>query len=226
VITAIFFDAMGTLITLKCTVGENYAYVGEQIGLGVDAAAFDRAFQQKWCTIKARAPISGPREDDDKDWWRKLVFQLLDKVAPQSSELDRDNFFELAYEHFAAPSVWQLHPDATDVITGLYPRFRLAIVSNWDGRLRFVLEHLGIGRFFEQLFISSEVGADKPDPEIFRRALRLMKLSPTEVLHVGDDPHHDWAAAEACGLRVFRLDHRERHLRGLLELTVTGSHRD
>ena len=57
-----------------------------------------------------RAAIDGPRENDDKGWWRELVDLVLDQAAPSLSEFDRDNFFEIAYEHFAEAGVWELYP--------------------------------------------------------------------------------------------------------------------
>ena len=95
-----------------------------------------------------RAAIDGPRENDDKGWWRELVDLVLDQVAPSLSEFDRDNFFEIAYEHFAEAGVWELYPEVPDVLEQLQPRFQLAVISNFDGRLRFILEHLGISKFF------------------------------------------------------------------------------
>jgi putative hydrolase of the HAD superfamily len=84
--------------------------------------------------------------------------------------------------------------------------------------LRLILQHLGISKFFSQVFISSELGTDKPDPEIFRRALTIMQLNADEVLHVGDDPERDWKAAASGGLSVFRLDRPRNSLRDLLNL--------
>ena len=123
----------------------------------------------------------------------------------QLNELDRDNFFEVAYEHFAEAGVWELYPEVPEVLEQLRPRFQLAVISNFDGRLRFILQHLGISKYFSHIFISSELGADKPDPEIFRRALKLMHLNANEVLHVGDDPERDWKAAEAGWLVGFSI---------------------
>jgi putative hydrolase of the HAD superfamily len=68
------------------------------------------------------------------------------------------------------------------------------------------------------VFISSELGADKPDPEIFRRALKGMHLKANEVLHVGDDPERDWKAAKEAGLLVFQLYRPRNSLRDLLKL--------
>jgi len=220
-IKAVFFDAVGTLFRLTKTVGDHYDYVGGEVGLDLDAQNLERAFHTAWKQMPQRAAIDGPRENDDKGWWRELVDRVLEQVAPSLSELDRDNFFEIAYEHFAEAGVWELYPEVLRVLEELRPRFQLAVVSNFDGRLRFILEHLGVSKFFANVFISSELGADKPDPEIYGRALKLMNLKPNEVLHVGDDPERDWDAATAAGLSIFRLDRPKNSLRDLLAL---GNH--
>jgi putative hydrolase of the HAD superfamily len=215
-IKAIFFDAVGTLFHLTKTVGDHYALVGREIGLTLDAHQLDRAFYNAWEQMPPRAAIDGPRPNDDKGWWRKLVNLVLDQAAPWLSELDRDNFFEIAYEHFAEAGVWELYPEVVDVLEKLQPRFPLSVISNFDGRLRFILQHLGVSEFFAHVFVSSEIGADKPDPGIFRRALKFTRLEPHQVLHVGDDSERDWKAAEAAGLLIFRLDREKNSLRDLL----------
>lgn len=217
-IKALFFDAAGTLLYLTKTVGDHYAQVGEEIGLDLNAKALDQAFAAAWKAARPRPAIEGPREDDDKGWWRDLVEQVLAEAAPGLHELDRDNFFEIAYEHFAEASVWNIFPEVAESLATLHKKFVLAIVSNFDGRLRLILEHLGISRYFHHVFISSELGADKPDPLIFRRALRVAGFAASEVMHIGDDPERDWKAAEGAGLRVFRLQRPETSLRDLAAL--------
>jgi putative hydrolase of the HAD superfamily len=216
VIRAILFDAAGTLFYLTKTVGDHYAYVGREVGLELDAQKLDSAFHAAWQQMPRRPAIDGPRKNDDKGWWRELVGHVVDQVAPSVNELDRDDFFEVAYEHFAEPGVWELYPEVPGLLEELAPHFRLAVISNFDGRLRLILQHLGISNYFSYIFISSELGADKPDPEIFRRALKIMHLNADEVLHVGDDPDRDWKAAAAAGVLVFRLDRPRNSLRDLL----------
>jgi putative hydrolase of the HAD superfamily len=213
---AVFFDAAGTLFYLTKTVGDHYALVGEEVGLNLDAKKLDAAFHSAWAKMPPRKAIDGPRENDDKDWWRELTDLVLREVAPEIGELDRDNFFEVAYEHFAESGVWELYPDVIDVLEQLHRRFQLAIVSNFDGRLRVILERLGISKYFGHIFISSEIGADKPDPEIFRRAVKFLGWQPGDVLHVGDDPERDWHAAAIAGLSTFKLGRTRNSLRDLL----------
>src|SRR6266496_951152 len=220
---AIFFDAVGTPFRLTKTVGDHYAYVGRKVGLDLNPQNLGRAFHTAWKKMPQRAAIDGPRENDDKGWWRELVDLVLDQVAPSLSEFDRDNFFEIAYEHFAEAGVWERYQEVPGVLEQLRRRFQLAVISNFDGRLRFILQHLGISKFFTHIFISSEIGADKPDPEIFRRALNLIDLKPDEVLHVGDDPKRDWEAASKAGLSIFGLDRPKNSLQDLVTtLTENG----
>jgi putative hydrolase of the HAD superfamily len=218
VIKAILFDAAGTLFYLTKTVGDHYAYVSREIGLDLDARQLDRAFHTAWQQMPRRPAIDGPRENDDKGWWHELVGRVFDQVAPSLSKLDRDNFFEIAYEHFAEAGVWKLYPEVLDALEQLRERFQLAVISNFDGRLRLILQNLGISKYFAHVFISSELGADKPDLEIFHRALKLMQLNANEVLHVGDDPERDWKAAKEAGLLVFQLDRPKNSLRDLLKM--------
>jgi putative hydrolase of the HAD superfamily len=177
VIEAIFFDAVGTLFHLRRSVGYHYALVGAEIGLKLDEQELERAFLLAWSQMPARVAIAGPRENDDKDWWRELVDLVLDQSAPSLGQLDRDNYFEIAYTHFAEAGVWESYPEVLDALGKLHSRFQLSVVSNFDGRLRMILEHLDISKFFSHVFVSSEIGTYKPDPVIFRRALGFINVS-------------------------------------------------
>jgi len=222
-IKTIFFDAAGTLIYLPKSAGQHYAFVGERIGLQLNAIALDHAFAACWRETPARPAIDGPREDDDKGWWRELVDRVLEKVAPGLNDLDRDAYFEAVYAHFAEPGVWDLYPEVTKVLEALSGRFELAVISNFDGRLRMIFEHLGVSRFFSHVFLSSELGADKPDPEIYRRSLKLSGAKPEETLHVGDDPVRDWEGATVAGLFVFQLRRPQVSLHNLLPRLATSA---
>ena len=215
---ALFFDAAGTLIRLTKSVGQHYALVAKRQGLFLDAAALDRAFAQVWQEMPLRPATSEPREDDDKGWWRDLVERLLERVTSGLDPLDHDTFFEAAYGHFAEAGVWELFPEVREVLDALAPCHELAIVSNFDSRLRMILEHLSISKYFRHVFLSSELGADKPDPLIYHRALEISGFPPNEVRHVGDDPERDWVAARTAGLDVFELKRPENSLRDLLRL--------
>jgi putative hydrolase of the HAD superfamily len=219
---AIFFDAAGTLFHLPRGVGYHYAIAGRAVGLNLDASAVDRAFAAAWKQMPRRETTRAPREDDDKGWWRDLVERVMDEVAPQTHALDRDAFFEVAYGHFAEAGVWELFPDVVEALEALSPSYKLGVISNFDGRLRMILEQLGISKYFNPVVISSEVGADKPDPFIFERACELAGVSPADALHIGDDRAGDWEGAAAAGLQVFKLDRPHNSLRDVVAACAAG----
>ena len=214
-IKAIFFDAAGTLLYLPKSVGEHYAAVAREQGVELSPDALDRAFLHAWRQAPFRSAIGAARDDDDKQWWKQLVDLVLSACTDVPPDFDRELFFESAYQHFAQPGVWALYPDVSDVLRQLAERFELGIISNFDRRLYAILEHLEITPFFDHIFISSQLGADKPDAEIYRRALVMSGFMADEAMYVGDDPERDWKGASTAGLRIFKLDRCKNSLRDL-----------
>ena len=211
----IFFDAAGTLFHLPRGVGWHYRDVALRHGCVIGAGELQAAFATEWKAMPPRVATRVPRADDDRVWWRELVGRVLVHCGVAAGALDHDAYFAELYEEFTRPGVWELFPEVCAVLEALRTHYRLGIISNFDGRLRAILQHLGIARYFEPIVISSEVGADKPDRWIFQHALEIAGLPPGDALHVGDDPVCDWQAAEAAGLRCFRLERPANSLRDL-----------
>jgi putative hydrolase of the HAD superfamily len=115
-------------------------------------------------------------------------------------------------------------PDAAPALDALVGAGRrLAIVSNWDVSLPPVLARLGLAAPFELVVHAAGVGASKPDPRPFARALELLGLSADACVHVGDDPVTDGDGAHAAGIVPILIDRRGRggpgrRVRSLLEL--------
>ena len=201
----IFFDAAGTLIYLDRPVGWHYAFIARKHGLEVDEARIESAFREVWRARPARPPSSGPRPDDDRPWWRALALDVLRAASASAAKIDGEAWFRELYTHFAEPGVWLLYEDARRCLDRLQGRTRLAVISNFDGRLRRILGDLDVLARFENLFISSELGCEKPDRAIFRQALEFMNAQPGRCIHVGDDPERDWAGAAVVGIGVFQV---------------------
>ncbi len=210
----IFFDAVGTLIHLPRGAGYHYAAIARQFGWNASADSLRDAFRTTWKAMPARANDRQPRADDDRGWWRALVGRMLVRTgAPQG--FDASGYFDAVYEEFRRPGVWAMFPETLATLDALAPHHQLAILSNFDGRLRTVLADLGILSRFAELVISSEVGADKPDPWIFQHALARVHAAPHEALLVGDDPECDIAGALRAGWHAFHIDHPRTTLRDL-----------
>jgi len=72
--------------------------------------------------------------------------------------------------------------------------------------VRELLETLGIASPFDLILSSGTEGVAKPDPEIFRRALRKIRVSPNRTLFVGDDLDNDVRAPQSVGLHAIWLN--------------------
>ncbi len=195
-------------------VGHHYSLVARRQGMEWDPAKLDEVFRVAWTSMPAPDPVRSHRTDDDRGWWRALVGQVLTAMAPHD-KFDREEYFATLYQHFAEPGVWELYPEVTEVLGQLRGEFRLGILSNFDGRVRTLLRQFEMLELFDTFIISSEVGADKPEPFIFEEALRKAGLPADEAVHVGDDPVQDWEGAEAVRIRCFHL---ERPVNSLLDL--------
>lgn len=76
------------------------------------------------------------------------------------------------------------------------PGVRTVIVSNTWPRLRTRMARAGLLDLVDHLVLSCEVGCAKPDPRIFRLALRGAGVAPSRALFVDDTPGHVDAARE------------------------------
>jgi FMN phosphatase YigB (HAD superfamily) len=77
------------------------------------------------------------------------------------------------------------------------------VVSNADDDfLGPILERHGLAALVDDWTSSEEADSCKPDPEIYRWALRKAGCAAAEVLFVGDSLQHDIAGADAVGMRT------------------------
>ncbi|TYJ99436.1 haloacid dehalogenase-like hydrolase domain-containing protein 3 [Cucumis melo var. makuwa] len=125
---------------------------------------------------------------------RKLGLLLISRL--QSKIL---NLYEIKY--YANGEAWHL-PDGAYATLGVLKDagVRLAVVSNFDTRLRKLLKDLSVLDMFDAVIISAEVGYEKPDGKIFEAALDQLEVRSDNAVHVGDDQKADKEGANAVGI--------------------------
>ena len=57
--------------------------------------------------------------------------------------------------------------------------------------LRYLLQRQGLLRYFNYMLFSDEIGASKPEPEVFRRAALGLGAAPFQIVHIGDRESND-----------------------------------
>jgi len=77
----------------------------------------------------------------------------------------------------------------------------LAVVTNGIAKTqREKIERFGLTERFEYIFIDTEIGYSKPDPQIFKYALDKLQLQPEEVWMIGDNIRWDVGGPQAVGI--------------------------
>lgn len=91
--------------------------------------------------------------------------------------------------------------------------YRLFAASNSFGHLqRSRLKHAGILHYFEDTYISMDIGYDKPDIRFYQEALRRAGLQPHEVLMIGDSMTTDVLGAQKAGIDALYFDRKTGNL--------------
>lgn len=106
-----------------------------------------------------------------------------------------DEFLKLTNKYFS------VLPGAAEVVRALAGRYPLTIISNGFKEVQYYkFAHSGLQDCFAHTIISEEVGINKPQPEIFRIALRLNHITADEAVMIGDSYPSDIAGAKTAGI--------------------------
>ncbi len=206
----IFFDAVGTLFGVRGSVGDVYGEMARQHGIYVSIERLNKAFYQSFKAASSPAfPGHSLNEipDLEFEWWNAIVKQTFAQLGVLNEFSDFSAFFAELYHHFATADPWVVYPDVVPTLEGLRDRqITLGVLSNFDSRLYSVLKALDLKDFFSSITISTEVGAAKPSPQIFKSAIAKHTDLIGEIWHVGDSLEDDFNAAKAVGLRGIWLD--------------------
>lgn len=194
------------MIRPREAVGETYARLARGHGVTIPAWRLEDAFRR----VLASAPpmvYPGAAPDQvpalERDWWRDLVRAVF-RAADQTQRFaDPEASFAALVDHFAAPSAWEAIPDAHAALRALRADGRrLAVASNFDGRLPAILAGLGLDAELESIWLPAALGAAKPDPAFFAAIATRLALAPAALVYVGDDPVQDLDAARRAGWRA------------------------
>jgi 2-haloalkanoic acid dehalogenase type II len=89
-------------------------------------------------------------------------------------------------------------PDVLPALTRLQSNFTMGSISNGFADLNAI----GLGHYFQISIAAHSFGCAKPDPSIFLEVVKHLKLSPNEIMYVGDDLRLDVEAAQSVGMRA------------------------
>ena len=202
-IQAITFDAAHTLFHPHPSVGAIYREVMAQHSLDFSEESLNAGFKRAFATVsKDKAELDGER----REWfyWRSVVAESIRELRPQPADFDA--LFHDLWHEFAHGHRWRVATGTQDLLQRLRQQgLRLALLTNWDHRVRQVVSESPLRDCFDHLFISSEIGHEKPDLGIFLHAQKTLGLAADQIVHVGDSLQHDIHGAQAAGWHAIRI---------------------
>jgi putative hydrolase of the HAD superfamily len=140
------------------------------------------------------------------DLWIPHNRYVLNKLRIQDPADDINN---LINRGFLDSQRWfRVFPETHSGLSSLKERgYKLGLVSNnIDGMIQSQMKLLDLSRYFESITYSQEAGVEKPNPAIFKLALKRAESIPEERLHVGDNYEQDIIGARSVGITPILLD--------------------
>jgi HAD superfamily hydrolase (TIGR01549 family) len=206
-IKAVTFDFYETIVTFDPPREELQVRACREFGVQVDPEAIPRAY---WVADdflsreNARLPIQKRPPEEAKRFWADYEATLL-----REAEIDvsPDVALRIVTRLRQLDRRLRLFDDVLPVLDALKARgMLLALISNLSRPLDGYCSELGLTRYIDLAITSSEVGFEKPHPEIFLAALERAEVSPSDAAHVGDQYHSDVTGARGAGISPVLLD--------------------
>lgn len=107
------------------------------------------------------------------------------------------------------------------LVKNLRKKYKVIALTN-DNTIAYpaISKHLGMDDVFERQFVSSEIGASKPDKRAFVFLLNKFGLKPQELVFI-DDKAENVASAKSMGIRGFQFTSLEKLVADLRSINIT-----
>lgn len=121
---------------------------------------------------------------------------LVDVPLPAGTELDWFGDYLAGYS-----AGWAAFEDVAPCLAAL-AGMRFGVITNGESvQQRAKIAALGLTEAFAVVVASGDIGIAKPDPRIFRHAVRQLGTAPERCVFVGDRRDTDALAATAAGMK-------------------------
>jgi HAD superfamily hydrolase (TIGR01509 family) len=201
-VEAVLFDFSGTLFRLE----EDDSWFD---GIEVDERHVDGHVQAELMR-RLTAPV-GQHVEMTEEAYHAWVNRDLEPHLHREAYLHvlresglADHHAETLYGRVIDPSSWTPYPDTAEALKGLHRQgIKTAVVSNIAFDVRPAFEAIGVANYLDEVVLSYEVGAVKPDAAIFETALTRLGVDAQRAVMVGDSDEADGGArAIGCGFAL------------------------
>lgn len=199
-IRSVFLDVGNTLVFLDFRAIAGTFRGG---GIHVTPSELERAEYKARRRADRKYGQGGERDRAMSDLYFSWILEAVGVSGPRAAEmLDR------LREQNAESNLWRRSPPSLQSALNRIQASgrRLAVISNSDGTCREVLRRVNLLDPLEAVYDSAVVGMEKPDPALFRLALKELGWRPEQTIHVGDLESVDVVGARRAGILPVLVD--------------------
>jgi HAD superfamily hydrolase (TIGR01509 family) len=195
-IEALFFDVGNTLLfpnrkKMLCSLHERQVFPSEDL-----LQKIERETKQKFdALVESHSAI-------DHGFWWMFYSRLLGELGIPDEAICTD----LVARTQTSSNWCDIRPGTRETLQRLGRRYRLAVISNADGKIADILSHCGIADCFETITDSGIVGKEKPHPAIFEAALQSLDVDAQQSLYTGDVYCVDYLGSTSVGMQCVLFD--------------------
>lgn len=192
-ISAVSFDVDQTLIDTDRVIMRSMESVRDELIRRVPGEQSRSLTVEEMWSIRDREEKGYTGDVRDYDEIRRNSFlKMLEYVGysgPDISQRLNESYLKYRYKDI------QPYEDVVPVLDALGPRYTLGLLSNGNN----YPEYFGLAGRFDFAVFAQDVRIEKPDPRIFRIAVKRASCELSQIMHVGDSLETDVAAAQAVG---------------------------
>lgn len=187
-IRAVLFDMFETLVTLF----EGRTCFGEDIAR--DAGLPEDAFRKEWHAIEKDRSTGKYTIEEGLTLVLERLGAYSEETVRQAARKRRD----------ALQDTFSAIPEASlALLRALKEKgIKTGLITNTFSDERDMIRACPLFPYFDAAMISYEQGVCKPDPAIYRAAVRALGVEPEECLYVGDGGSRELYAARDAGMRA------------------------
>ena len=206
-IKAVFFDLYHTLIHYHPPREEVLSQSLSRRGINASPADLRRSIiagDEFFYRENARKGMAQRSEDETRKMWQEYEAVVLRNAC---IEPDPGLISHILSDMQQAPFERVLFSDVLPALDALSRRgLRMGLISNVDKDIKPLLDSLELSSYLDVVLTSRDTGTTKPEPRMFKEAVRRVGVTAPETLYVGDQYQIDILGARGAGLKGLLLD--------------------
>lgn len=202
----ITFDITGTLLKYRSSPAVEYLNILKKHDIEVKLSVLDDLINKNWAFMTTMHPNFGLKTGMGwENYWRTYAYNVYSKAFQIENITDNiplQIIIDDLMMTYSTGETFKIQNGAIELLEYLKKeQIPLGIITNYDPRIKLMIQNLGLFHYFKFILSSYEVMHEKPSVEIFRKAESFVNNRSNRklFLHVGDSYSLDFKGAKNAG---------------------------